>query len=250
MTERSSNREGVLVVEFPGRPLITLQAGGPEFTFGRGRGRTLRFAHDTAGGQPDLEVSRYAGTVWWENGLWWVRNDSATRPFDIVTAQGVRIPLLPRSWSDSFLVWVPSPRMEIRIEGPYGPYVLMLTVNYDHRPRPLPEDGDDDMSTRRLPRVTARDRLLLAAKFLALAVPGEAIGDQEAADYANAALNESERRVTPKAVEDCVRKWRERFQGRGVTDIDGQRNINNLGRKLLAWGILHPEDRDLLRHRH
>jgi hypothetical protein len=90
------------------------------FTFGRGTTRTLRFTHDSACGQPDRDVSRCAGTIWWENGLWWVRNDSTTRPFDIITPQGVRIPLLLRSWPDSQVVWVPPPNLRIKIEGPYG----------------------------------------------------------------------------------------------------------------------------------
>jgi hypothetical protein len=246
LTGRHLSHEGVLVITFPGHEPIELQPGAPEFTFGRGTNRTLRFAHDSACGQPDRDVSRCAGTIWWENGLWWVRNDSTTRPFDIITPQGVRIPLLPRSWPDSQVVWVPPPNLRIRIEGPYGPYVLTLAVRYAQQPRPVPQEGDDE-STRRLPHLTPRDRLILAAKFLALSVPGEAVGDREAADYANAVLDETARPVTPKAVEDCVRKWRERFQERGVTDVDGQKNINNLGRKLLAWGLLHPQDRQLLR---
>jgi hypothetical protein len=249
MKERGSPPADVLVVRFAGCSPIVLRPGDQEFTFGRGTTRTLRFAHDSAGGKPDLEVSRNVGTIRWENGLWWVCNDSTTRPFDIIV-QGVRIPLWPRSSPTAPSIWAVSPPgLEIRVDGPFGPYRLQVTVGplLERPPASPSPDEDFDASTGKRPTMTGRDRLILAAKFLALPIPGDAVGDQEAAEYANAALPASERPVTVKAVEDCVRKWRDRLKARGVTDIEGQPNIHNLGRKLLAWGLLRQEDRRILR---
>jgi hypothetical protein len=91
--------------------------------------------------------------------------------------------------------------------------------------------------------------LLLAAKFLALPDPGDAVGNREAAGYASAARPHEEL-VTAKAVEDCVGRWCKKLQEElGVTGINGRDNINQLGRQLLAWGFLRQEDRKQLRPR-
>jgi hypothetical protein len=89
------------------------------------------------------------------------------------------------------------------------------------------------------------ERLLLAAKFLALPTPGDAVGSREAAQYATAARPPG-KVVTEKAVDDCVSRSRTKLQELGVTGISGRDNINQLGRQLLAWGFLRQEDRKLL----
>jgi hypothetical protein len=88
--------------------------------------------------------------------------------------------------------------------------------------------------------------LLLAAKFLALPDPGDAVGNREAARYASAA-RPHDKPVTERAVEDCVGRWSRKLQEFGVTGINGRDNINQLGRQLLGWGILRQENRMLLR---
>lgn len=230
------------------RDPIVLRPGAPTLTIGRSRSCSLRVGHDSAGGGPDLEVSRNVASIWWADRLWWLRNDSTTRPVDIVV-HGARISLLPQASDDDHLVWpISQPGLTVMIAGPFGPYELGLSVDYGHeRPECCERGGDVEPSTNKIPPVTPRDRLILAAKFLAHpGAPGDAIGDADAAARANVALAGVGRLVTPKAVEDSVAKWRFRLQQRGVSEIDGQRHINDLGRTLLAWGVLRQQDRRLL----
>jgi hypothetical protein len=93
---------------------------------------------------------------------------------------------------------------------------------------------------------TEHERLLLAAKFLALPDPGDAVGNREAAEYASAA-RPRDKPVTERAVDNCVARWSRSLQDLGVTGIGGRDNINQLGRQLLAWGLLRQEHRNLLR---
>ena len=248
MTESGSSPESRLVVRCRGREPYQLRPGDPPFTFGRGSRCKLRFAHDSDAGRPDLDVSRNVGTIWCEKGLWLVRNDSTSRPFDLLV-QGAPIPLWPRISSDAPSIWAISPpTLDIKIEGPFGPYQLAVSVDYRNQTAPSPQqNGDVDPTTNPLRPPTLRSRIILAAKFLALPTPGEAVGDEEAAGYANAAPTLTGASVTAKTVENCVSRWRKHLEERGVTEIEGRHNINNLGRKLLAWGLLRQEDKLLLR---
>ncbi len=175
--------------------------------------------------------------------MWVVCNDSEDRPFDVIV-RDVSNPLPPRSASDSGSVWVVwPPGLEIKVSAPSGRYLLSISV--DAAAPPIvepPERGDRTVPLR---KPTDHDRLLLAAKFLALPDLGDAVGDREAAQYASAARPDQEP-VTAKAVEDCVGRWRRNLHDLGVTGIDGRDNINQLGRQLLAWGFLLQEDRKLL----
>jgi hypothetical protein len=234
-----------LVVHFLGRRVTMLRPGSPPFTFGRGHDRTLRFGHDSMHGGPDLHISRHVGSIRYDGGLWVVCNDSTSRPFDVIV-RGVSNPLPPRTAPDAHSRWAVSPSgLDIRVGAPSGRYLLSVIVD---PPRPPEADvpEHDDPSTVPLREPTDHDRLLLSAKFLALPDPGDAVGNREAAEYASAARSHEEP-VTAKAVEDCVGRWGRKLQEFGVTGISGRDNINQLGRQLLAWGIVRQEDRTLLR---
>ncbi len=239
-----------LVVYFQRRRVRALRPGDPPFTFGRGGDRTLRFGHDALGGGPDLHIPRNVGSVRCDDGLWVVSNDSKTRPFDLVV-RGVSNPLPPRSSADSRSVWaVCPPGLDIRVVAPTGRYLLSVSL-HDPAPPITDQPRRGDPSTAPLEEPTEHDRLLLAAKFLALPDPGDAVGNREAAEYATvAALGRARPAVTERAVDNCVGRWCRRLQELGVTGIGGRENINQLGRQLLAWGILHQEDRGLLRPEH
>lgn len=234
-----------LVVHFQGHQVAVLRPGNPPFTFGRGHDRTLRFGHDSVHGGPDLHISRHVGSIRYGGGLWVVCNDSRSRPFDVIV-RGVSNPLPPRSTSDSHSRWAVSPPgLEIRVGAPSGRYLLSASVG-DSRPPVLDAPGSTEPSTVPLREPTDHERLLLAAKFLALPDPGEAVGNREAAEYASTA-GPRHRPVTERAVEDCVGRWCKKLQELGVTGISGRDNINQLGRQLLAWGLLRQEDRSRLR---
>jgi hypothetical protein len=233
------------VVSFQGRPVAVLHPGSPPFTFGRGLNRTLRFGHNSVNGGPDLHVSRHAGSIRYGGGLWVVCNDSASRPFDVVV-RGIPNPLPPCTTTDSHSRWAISPPgLEIRVGAPSGRYFISVSID-DPRSPLLDPPGEDDPGTTPLREPTNHERLLLAAKFLALPEPGDAVGNREAAEYASTARPRDEP-VTAKAIEDCVGRWCRVLQELGVTGIGGRDNINQLGRQLLAWGLLRQEDRELLR---
>jgi hypothetical protein len=236
---------GGLVANFQGRQVAVLRPGNPAFTFGRGGDRTLRFGHNSVKGGPDLHISRNVGSIRYGGGLWVVCNDSHSRPFDVIV-RGVSNPLPPRTALDSHSRWAVSPPgLEIRVPAPTGRYLLSISID-DPRPPVVDSPEHGDPSTSPLWEPTDHERLLLAAKFLSLSDPGEAIGNQEAAEYASAP-RPREVSVTAKAVEDCVGRWCKRLQELGVTGINGRDNINQLGRQLLAWGFLRQEDRRRLR---
>jgi hypothetical protein len=123
----------------------------------------------------------------------------------------------------------------------------LLSISLDDPRPPIPDPpGHDDPATMQLREPTEHERLLLAAKFLALPDPGDAVGNREAAEYASAA-HPDDRPITERAVDNCVARWCRRLQELGVTGISGRDNINQLGRQLLAWGLLRQEDQKLLR---
>ena len=225
------------MVQFEGHQ-VTLCPGDPPFTFGRGSDRALRFGHNSVDGGADQNISRNVGSIRWVDGRWVVYNDSKTRPFDIIV-RGVANPLPPRSAPDSRSEWAVSPPgLDILVVAPSGRYSLSVRTN---EPRSFtldqPGDGDSTFPVPLKKKMTDHDRLLLAAKFLALPTPGDAVGDQEAVQYANA----SERLDKPATAKAC-----RELKTLGVTGISGRENINNLGRQLLAWGFLRQEDRKLL----
>lgn len=233
-----------LVAHFQGRQVAVLRPGNPPFTFGRGHDRSLRFGHDSVNGGPDLHISRHTGSIQYGGGLWVVCNDSGNRPFDVIV-RGVSNPLPPRITPDSQSRWAISPPgLEIRVGAPSGRYLLSVSLD-DPRPPTLDPPGHEDPGTIKLRDPTVHERLLLAAKFLALPDPGDAVGNREAAEYASAARPD-DRPVTERAVDNCVVRWCRRLQELGVTGISGRDNINQLGRQLLAWGLLRQEDRKLL----
>ncbi|HEY6423606.1 MAG TPA: hypothetical protein VIY28_10260 [Pseudonocardiaceae bacterium] len=233
-----------LVVHFLGRQVAALRPGNQPFTFGRGRDRTLRFGPNGVTGGPDLHISRHAGSIHYDQGLWVVCNDSASRPFDVIV-RGVSNPLPPRSSPESHSRWaVGPPDLEIRVGAPSGRYLLWVSVE-DPRPPTMDQPRRGDPDTCPLQEPSDHERVLLAAKFLALPDPGDAVGNREAAEYASAAR--PHKPVTERAVDNCVGGWCKRLQELGVTGISGRDNINQLGRQLLAWGILRQEDREQLR---
>jgi len=191
-----------------------------------------------------LDIPRHVGSIRCNDGRWVICNDSKTRPFDVVV-RGVANPLPPQSSPGSRSEWAVSPPgLEIRVVAPSGRYLLSISIE-DSR-SPITEwPGGDDPSTLPLQEVTDHDRLLLAAKFLALPTPGDAIGNREAAQYADA-VRSHDRPVTERAVDNCVGRCCRKLQELGVTGISGRDNINQLGRQLLAWGLLRQEDRKLL----
>lgn len=106
-----------------------------------------------------------------------------------------------------------------------------------------PAPSPDELVTFMPSEPTPHERMLLGAKFLSQPRLGDAVGDRDAADRVNANLPAGEG-VTPKAVEDCVAKWRRYLEENfSVANLGGRENINNLGRALLHFRIISELDR-------
>src|SRR5262249_9527405 len=224
MAERR-RQQGGLVVHFMGRRIAELCPRNPPFTFGRGSDRTLRFGHDTVNGGPDLDISRNAGSIHHDNGLWVLCNDSTNRPFDVIVGN-VPHPRPARPSPDHpASPWAISPPgLKVRVYGASGRFLLEVKVD-DPWSRVVDSPTSSDPLTAPQRLLPERERLMLAAKFLALPAPGDAVGNLEAAKYASAA-RPHEKPVTDKAIEACVARACRMLQERGVTGISGRDNIN------------------------
>ena len=233
-------------MHFEGRAVATLRPGCPPYTFGRGRDRSLRF---DVGPDGHCHVSREAGSIRWADGVWLVCNDSKSRPFDVVV-DGVPNPVHPRTSPAARSMWAVGPR-PTKIQVAAGPrlYLLLLVpIDPPSRPPPPPASGGDPElpDTPPLNGPTDHERLFLAARFLSLPEPGEALESNiEAAEYARAALPpEKAQKVTEPAVANVVHRWKKELERRGV---QGLADASTIGRQLLAWGDIQQEDRRLLR---
>lgn len=222
--------EGGLTVTLDG--VLDRRLGpGCRLTFGRAAGGPTHLQLAPA----DRCVSRVTGVVRWRGGQWKVRNRSRTLPFDVAVGNAV-ISLKPRqSWP----------------VGPGSVVVRLTTPTSAHEVGLHPEpsaDSDPDFPVgpglTTVPpldrRPSAHERELLGAKFLSRRQYGDAIGNRLAARRVTAVRRSP---VTHKAVENCVRRWRDHLVAAGARDVNGPSKIDRVGRLLLNYGVLHPDDR-------
>ncbi len=222
--------------------VCVLEPGCPTYLIGRGRQCQLRIGGTGPGG--DRHISRTMASVHWRRGAWTVQNDSQKRPFDVIVDSAV-VPLRPNvdeSGPSTFVL------------GPGGATLRICSlsgnVNVQLRPSgpsaessPVPGPDPRDPSTLRLRRPTPHDALLLAAKFLSRRHAGHAVGNELAAERANAVRGRRGSRITARAVENSVARWREQLQMIGVPNVDGRGNINQLGIELIKHGVISELDR-------
>jgi hypothetical protein len=233
-----------LTVSYLGKKVALLHPHSPTYTFGSGEDASLRLGN---GDDRERRVSRRAGSICWNDGVWIVYNDSRSRPFDIVV-DGVPNPVYPRTSSDTRSMWALGPK-PVKIQIAAGENRLHLVhlwadpMIHSRPPGPVDDSSEPTLPPYREP--SRHDKLLLAAKFLALPEPGEALrSNEEAAQYAQAALPPDAEKVTKAAVAGVVYRWRSTFRDIGVQNVDDD---SAFGRQLLAWGVISEEDRKLLR---
>jgi hypothetical protein len=249
MVTRGPGSPNALQVLLDGAEVCVLSPGAAPCLFGRGLECDLRIGHRVPGGA-DRNLSRIAGSIRWD-GRWSVHNESGSRPFDIIV-RGMVFPLPPRATSQTSVWAVSPPGLDVHLVTPTSEHLIRLVMPDPQRPggHTTADDLDvDGPSTFPLSEPSRHERLLLAAKFLSGPLPGDAIGNSEAAELVNQVRPKHTRPATARAVEDVARRWRDRLEGLGVTGIEGRENINHLGRQLLAYGFIRQEDRALLRRR-
>jgi len=222
--------------------VCVLEPGCPTYVIGRGRQCQLRIGATGPGG--DRHISRTMASVRWRRGAWTVQNDSQKRPFDVVVDSAV-VPLRPNVDSGGPSTFVLGPRgATLRISSLSGRFDIELRPSGPApESAPIPRPDPLDPSTLRLRKPTPHDLLLLAAKFLSRRHAGYAVGNELAAERANAVCGQRASRITARAVENSVARWREQLQMIGVQNIDGRGNINQLGIELIKHGVLSELDR-------
>lgn len=101
--------------------------GSQQFTFGRDFG-----ACDVALGTDPLDpgISRWAGSLDYDQGVWWITNRSSTRTLhvvDVETGIGVPLPVVRQNWPPARHA-VDRERMTILVEGAIRTHALAVTA--------------------------------------------------------------------------------------------------------------------------
>jgi len=213
---------------------------GQVLTFGRGTGCTIRL---TTG---DRGVSRSAGRLIFEDGAWWLRNDSSSSVLYVAGDRGFRVDL-PPGMGAPVQQW----HAKIRLQGLLGCYTLRLRLpDLDDVASPDPGPGAGGWvladptgehlvtSTRRRPPLNDTDRLILAARF---------------EDYLNwrhtgAAAPRSAKQAADRigwqahTVAKRCENIRDRYARLGVPGLRGPRALEELAMLLISTGELTADD--------
>lgn len=231
-----------VVVEVQGAS-FQLRPDGQPFTFGRDRDACTA----CLGAEPlDRGISRLAGAVYLDRGLWWIANRSNSRALHVVdvdTGIAVPLPVVRRNWGGNRHP-VDRPRLSVLVVGEVMTHALAVTATGDDFPEPeaLPELVDPIRTTRLLPNLTDKQRAALAAlvEGYLLRFPRYS---PEPRTYEEAA----ERLGLPAST---VRKRIEYLRGllvsAGVAGLESGDARRNLAEWLLSNRLVTSEDLDLL----
>jgi len=213
---------------------------GQVITFGRGAACTIRLS---AG---DRGVSRSAGRLVFEDGPWWLHNDSSSSVLYVTGDRGFRVDLPPGIGAP-----VQQWHAKIRLQGLLGCYTLRLRLpDLDDVAGPDTGTGAGGgvvagptaehlvTTTRHRPPLNDADRLILAARF---------------EDYLNwrhpaAAAPRSAKQAADRigwqahAVAKRCENIRDRYARLGVPGLRGPRALEELAMLLISTGELTADD--------
>ena len=207
---------------------------GRDFSFGRSPDCTVCLDQD------DLAISRLAGRIEYEGGLWWVVNVSSARALAVVDEYGLRS-VLP-------------PGRRRAVEGPSRILVDGVGRTHEFVLVPPPSDQvppqDDGTAVVGLPTtvgdgvvVNAADRAALLALFTGYLEDG-ARYDPNPKSYAAAAARLGWPRTT---LVKRIEYLRVRLTDAGVPNLSGWNALNNLAEYALTTGLITRRDLDELR---
>jgi hypothetical protein len=225
-----------LVVEVDGSRYVL--DGREQFTFGRDRSCTVCLATDDAG------VSRTAGRIAAEDGVWSVTNLSRKRPLHIVDSHGfvVPLPVAKSGWPASRRA-VDQPRLTVLVAGDEWTYALTLNVDDTVREEDVPPLRDPVTTRTPMLQLTDKRREVLVALARGYLRPyphydPRPKGYDEIADLLGLTHSQVARRI-----EDV----RELLAADGVEGLDGARDSRRaLCEWLLAMRLITPGDLDWL----
>jgi hypothetical protein len=233
-----------VVVEVAGER-FDLRAGD-QFTFGR----DPSVCTVCLGFEPlDQGISRLAGAIAYDNGLWWISNRSTTRSLhviDVETGIGVPLPVARENWPAPRHP-VDRPRLTVLVVG----QVLTHAITVAASPRALPTAEtppkvvDTVRTTNLLPRLTdkQRDALVAMVEGYLLRFPHyypEPRTYEEAADRLGLPSSTVRRRI------EYVR---DQLVTAGVPGLQGGDARRNLAEWLLSNRFITPTDLDRLDRR-
>jgi hypothetical protein len=213
---------------------------GQDLTFGRSAGCTITFP------AADRGVSRSAGTLAFERGAWWLRNDSSSAVLYVSGDRGFRVDL-PPGMRTPVQQW----HAKIRMQGLLGCYTLRLRLpSLDDAPGQDPEAARGGRvaagptgehlitSTARRAPLTASDRLILAARF------EDYLNWRHTGPPAPRSAKDTADRIgwQPHTVAKRCENIRDRYSRLGVPGLRGPRALDELAMLLISTGELTAGD--------
>jgi hypothetical protein len=221
---------------------------GETLTFGRGKDCTIRLA---AG---DRGLSRAAGSFAFEDGAWWLRNDSASSLLYLSGDRGFRVDL-PPGMRVPVQLW----HAKVRLQGVLGTYMLRLRLpDLDAVPdgagelapgEPGPpgaapatsaavRTGELVTGTRYRVTLTDSDRLVLAARF------EEYLTWRHPGSPAPRSAKDTAERIgwQPHTVTKRCENLRDRYSRLGFPGLRGPRALEELAALLISTGELTADD--------
>jgi hypothetical protein len=212
---------------------------GERFTFGRDADCTLMLPHD------DLGISRTAGSLGWNEGMWWLSNDSSSSMLYLSADLGFRVDLPPQK-----RVPVEEWHARVRLNGALTGYTLRLRLPHlDADSEEAAEAGEGSAvaattspraqtSTRHRAPLTETDRLVLAARF------EEYLNWRQVGEPAPRSARQAAERIgwDPHTVAKRCENIRNRYARHGVAALRGPRALEELAGLLISTGELTAAD--------
>jgi hypothetical protein len=207
---------------------------GQVVTFGRAAGSTVGLP---AG---DRGVSRSAGSLAFEDGQWWLRNDSSASVLYVSGDRGFRVDL-PPGMRTPVQQW----HAKVRLQGLLDCYTLRLRLpdlddlpDPDGQPGPGPTGEHLVTSTRRRPPLNETDRLILAARF------EDYLNWRHTGPAAPRSAKQTADRIgwQPHTVAKRCENIRDRYARLGVPGLRGPRALEELAMLLISTGELTARD--------
>ncbi|HET9058604.1 MAG TPA: FHA domain-containing protein [Acidimicrobiales bacterium] len=211
-------------------------AEGDELTFGRSQRNTICL--DPA----DLGISRIAGALENDAGVWWLVNRSGVRPLEVVDDVGIRTVLPPGR-----RVAVTGP-ITVIVEGATRRHALTVDLSPEAMEElakgPFPAVQMEGNPTRAAGDVaiTSADKLALVALFAGYLEPFPRY-DPHPKSYADAAARLNWPRTT---LVKRVEYLRTRLTNAGVPNLLGDNALQHLAEWALATGLISRADLALL----
>jgi len=204
---------------------------GQALTFGRSRDCTVCLDPD------DIAISRVAGTIECERGVWWIVNNSTTRPLALVDDLGFRSVLPPQR--RSALVNI----TQVIVDGTKGQHSVRVSATSALGCAVAASDGSDTSTAFGVEvMISDADRLAMVALFAGyLRDPPDY--DPFPKSYAAAAARLGWKRTT---LVKRIEHLRLRLDAAGVPNMMGFSALHGLAEYAISRGLVTRADLDLL----